>query len=213
MARWESPGAERAKDLEMAAALMGGDTQLFAELVDAWSPTMLRIARGHVANQQAAEDVVQEAWIAALRGLPGFQGRSSLRTWICGIVLNLARRYGSREHRLVPVADPTGPTVSPDRFHGPDGRFPGGWKEFPAEWPSPEDTVVGAEIRTVIVGALGKLPERQRLVIELRDVQGYEGQEVAELLDITVGNQRVLLHRARASVRRDLEDYFAGRPK
>lgn len=200
---------EWSQDLDLAAELLAGDDKLFAVLVDSWSPAMLRIARAHVSNQHSAEDVVQEAWIAALRGLGSFQGRSSLRTWICGIVLNIARRQGSRDHRILLMADPTEPTVSRDRFQGPDGMFPGGWKEFPARWPSAEDAVVGAEIREVVESALGRLPERQRLVMELRDIRGFDSQEVADLLEISAGNQRVLLHRARASVRRELELYFA----
>jgi RNA polymerase sigma-70 factor (ECF subfamily) len=164
--------------MDLVAALLAGDTDRFAELVDAWSPAMLRIARFHVSNKQAAEDVVQEAWMAALRGLEGFEGRSSLRAWVCGIVANLARRYGSRERRTVPISSfATGRTVDPERFQGPTDRNPGGWRQFPSPWPSPEESVLGGEVRAVVDSALERLPERQRLVMELRDLHGYDGQK------------------------------------
>ena len=201
-------GGER--DADLVAALTKGDQGLFAHLVDEWSPAMLRVAQVHVANRQSAEDVVQEAWMAALRGLASFEGRSSLRTWVMGIVFNIARRQGTREHRQVPDASLTGgPTVDPDRFQGPDERYPGGWKQFPSSWPSPEDGAVSDEMVTLIYLALAKLPARQRAVIELHDVHGYDSQEVAEILQLSAGNQRILLHRARAGVRRELETYFA----
>ena len=197
------------RDAGLVAALMSGDQKLFAGLVDEWSPAMLRVARVHVSNRQAAEDVVQEAWMAALRGLANFEGRASLRTWVIGIVFNLARRQGSREHRSVPLT--TEPTVDPERFQGPGEKYPGGWRQFPTPWPSPEDHAVGKEMMSRVCAALEKLPERQRAVIELRDVHGYDGQEVADMLELSPGNQRILLHRARATVRRELESYFAGR--
>jgi RNA polymerase sigma-70 factor, ECF subfamily len=197
------------RDADIVAALMGGDQDLFAHLVDEWSPAMLRVARVHVANRQSAEDVVQEAWMAALRGLASFEGRAALRTWVIGIVFNLARRQGTREQRHLPDASLSGgPTVDPERFQGPGDRYPGGWRQFPTPWPSPEDTAVSQEVITLIYAALEKLPERQRAVIELRDVHGYDGQEVADILDLSPGNQRILLHRARAGVRRELESYF-----
>lgn len=205
-------GSGGGKDADVVAALMSGDQHLFARLVDAWSPAMMRVARFHVANQQGAEDCVQEAWMAALRGLANFEGRSSLRTWVIGIVLNIARRQGTRERRQIPDASLSGgPTVDPERFQGPDERYPGGWRQFPNPWPSPEDSAVSQEMVTLVYAALDKLPERQRAVMELRDVHGYDGQEVANILNLSPGNQRILLHRARAGVRRELETYFAGR--
>jgi RNA polymerase sigma-70 factor (ECF subfamily) len=190
---------------------MKGDEGVFATLVEDWSPAMLRVARVHVASRQAAEDVVQEAWMAALRSLSGFEGRASLRTWVIGIVFNLARRQGSREHRSVPDASLTmRPTVDPERFQGSGERYPGGWRQFPTPWPSPEDSAVNQEIVAQIYLAIEKLPQRQRAVMELRDIHGYDGQEVADILELSPGNQRILLHRARAGVRRELEAYFAG---
>lgn len=205
------PGSERGggRDADLVATLLSGDQELFAELVDQWSPSMLRVAMVHVSNRQAAEDVVQEAWMAALRGLSSFEGRASLRTWVIAIVFNLARRSGSRERRQVPDASLTaGPTVDPTRFQGLDDRYPGGWRQFPSPWPSPEDTAVRQEILGQIYLALEKLPEKQRAVIELRDVQGFDGPEVSDILDLSPGNQRILLHRARSNVRSQLESYF-----
>jgi RNA polymerase sigma-70 factor (ECF subfamily) len=211
MSSAEMSGGGGERDADLVAALMNGDQDVFANLVDKWSPTMLRLARVHVANRQAAEDVVQEAWMAALRGLSGFEGRASLRTWMMGIVFNLARGHGSREHRSVPDASLTMvPTVDPERFQGSGERYPGGWRQFPTPWPSPEDSAVSQEIVAQIYRALEKLPERQRAVMELRDVHGYDGQEVADILELSAGNQRILLHRARAGVRRELEAYFEG---
>jgi RNA polymerase sigma-70 factor (ECF subfamily) len=204
--------------MDLVAALQRGDNRLFTELMDAWSPLMLRIARAHVADHHAAEDVVQEAWIAALKGLNRFEGRSSLRSWVCGIVVNIARRHGTRQRRMVPVASlesgrtaEPGPTVDPQRFQSVADRNPGAWRQFPVPWPSPEEAALNTEIRAIIEAAISRLPERQRAVMELRDLHGYDGQEVADLLSVSVGNQRVLLHRARALVRRELETYFAGR--
>ena len=204
-------GGEGGKDADIVAALRSGDQELFARLVDEWSPAMLRVARVHVANRQGAEDCVQEAWMGALRGLANFEGRSSLRTWVIGIVFNIARRQGTRERRQIPDASLSGgPTVDPERFQGPGERYPGGWRQFPTPWPSPEDTAVSREMMARIYAALEKLPDRQRAVIELRDVHGYNGQEVASILELSPGNQRILLHRARAVVRRELETYYAG---
>jgi RNA polymerase sigma-70 factor (ECF subfamily) len=206
--------------VDLVAALRRGDTDLFADLVDAWSPAMLRIARAHVANHHAAEDVVQETWIAALHGLDRFEGRSSLRSWLCAIAVNIARRQGTWQRRMVPVASldsrrrtESEPTVDPERFQRAGEREPGGWRQFPMAWPSPEEAAVNTEVWAVITAAMARLPERQRVVMELRDLHGYDGQEVADLLSVNLGNQRVLLHRARALVRRELETYFAGRPR
>ncbi len=202
------------RDRDLAAALLAGDEALFADLVDRWSPAMLRLAELHVSSRAAAEDVVQEAWIESLKGLHRFEGRSTLRTWVFKILLNLARRRGVKDHRTVPFSSLTdGPTVEPERFQGPGEAHPGGWRRFPSPWPdpSPEDALLGAEIHRAVTVALRRLPERQRAVMELRDVHGYEPEEVCELLELTPGNQRVLLHRARALVRAEIELYLEGR--
>ena len=200
-------------DAELVARLRGGDQAAFAALLDSWSPGMLRAARAYVASDEAAEDVVQETWLAIIRGVDRFEGRSSLRTWAYRILVNLARRQGVKDSRTVawPSLDPEdfGPTVDPGRFQGPGDPQPGHWRRFPMAWPSAETEVVSAEVRHVIEAALADLPHRQRVVITLRDVDGYGSGEVCSILEISAVNQRVLLHRARAAVRGRLEEYYA----
>jgi RNA polymerase sigma-70 factor, ECF subfamily len=208
-------------DGELVARLRARDEQLFALVLDRWSPGMLRLARTFVSTPDSAAEVVQDTWLAVVRGLDGFEGRSALRTWVYRILVNTAKRRGAREARSVPLsslaptagdrADERGPTVDPDRFQGPDEPYPGHWRAYPAPWasvpPSPERHALGTELITLLEAALAELPARQRAVITLRDVQGHSGEEVAEALGITLGNQRVLLHRARAFVRGRLEGY------
>ena len=200
-------------DAELVARLRGGDQAAFAALLDSWSPGMLRAARAYVASDEAAEDVVQETWLAIIRGVDRFEGRSSLRTWAYRILVNLARRQGVKDSRTVawPSLDPEdfGPTVDPGRFQGPGDPEPGHWRRFPLAWPSAETEVVSREVRHVIEAALADLPHRQRVVITLRDVDGYGSGEVCSILEISAANQRVLLHRARAAVRGRLEEYYA----
>jgi RNA polymerase sigma-70 factor, ECF subfamily len=208
------PGAERlAPDADLVARLRGGDGAAFAAVLDAWSPGMLRVARTYVASDEAAEDAVQETWLAVIRGLDRFEGRSSLRTWVYRILINIAKSQGVRDRRTVAWstldADEHGPTVDPDRFRGPDDPYPGHWHQLPAAWPSPESEVVSREMQETIEAALANLPHRQRVVITLRDVDGYSAEEVCSILDISAANQRVLLHRARAVVRDRLEQYFS----
>ena len=200
-------------DAELVARLRAGDQAAFAALLDSWSPGMLRAARAYVASDEAGEDVVQETWLAIIRGVDRFEGRSSLRTWAYRILVNLARRQGVKDSRTVawPSLDPEdfGPTVDPGRFQGPGDPQPGHWRRFPMAWPSAETEVVSAEVRHVIEAALADLPHRQRVVITLRDVDGYGSGEVCSILEISAVNQRVLLHRARAAVRGRLEEYYA----
>lgn len=203
-------------DLARLAALRSGDEAAFRELVDAWSPAMLRLAASFVSSYAAAQDVVQDAWIGVLRGLDGFEGRSSLRSWVFTIVANRARTHGAREARTVPASqlgpqDVAGPTVDPSRFQGPDGEYPNHWSTAgaPQRWDThPEDRALSGEALAVIEEALERLPARQRQVITLRDVHGVPSEEVCEILQISPENQRVLLHRARASVRTALEEYY-----
>ncbi len=193
--------------------LTAGDEAMFAQLLDAWSHGMMRAARAYVATWESAEDVVQDTWLAVLRGIDRFEGRSSLRTWTYGILVNTAKTRGVKESRTVPLAslapEDSGPTVDPARFRGPDDPYPGHWKEFPPAWPSVETEIEAREMRTRIEAAIGDLPARQRVVITLRDVDGYSSEEVCGILEISAANQRVLLHRARAAVRGRLEEYFS----
>lgn len=198
--------------LGLVAALKAGDEQAFAALVDGWSGWMLRLAREHVASHAIAEEVVQDTWLAVVRGLHGFRGDASLRTWVYRILVNQAKRRGVREQRTIPfanlISDDDGPTVDPARFRGPEDRYPGGWRTFPEQWP--EHVTLTREIHQVVAAALTKLPDRQRVVVALRDLDGLTAEEVCDLLDISPGNQRVLLHRGRAAVRAHLELYLTG---
>lgn len=201
-------------DEELVAGLRAGDHATFARLLDAWSASMLRIARTFVSTTASAEEVVQDTWLAVIRGIGGFEGRSALKTWVYQILINTARRRGVREQRTIPVSflpseDEHGPTVDPARFQDTGGAYPGHWRAFPAPWPNPENALLAGEIATMINNALDELPARQRIVLSLRDVDGHDATEVCALLDITPANQRVLLHRARAAVRARLADYFA----
>ena len=202
-------------DADLVAALRRGDESAFAELIDRHSPAMVRVARTYVPSRAVAEEVVQETWIAVMRGIDGFEERSSLKTWVFRILANVAMRRGERESRSVPfsalaAAENTGePSVDPDRFLPADHElFPGHWAVMPARWPTPEEGLLAGETREVIARAIEELPKAQRTVISLRDVEGWSSEEVCEALEITAGNQRVLLHRARSTVRTAIEEYF-----
>jgi len=200
-------------DAVVVARLRVRDEAMFAALIDAWSPGMLRAARAYVADDHAAQDVVQEAWLGVLRGIDGFQQRSSLRTWVYRILVNKAKTRGVRDARTVPSGSLSpdqdhGPTVDPARFRGTDDPYPGHWHSSPPAWPSPEDSAVAAETRHQLAAALAGLPARQRVVVTLRDVAGHSSDEVCELLSISAANQRVLLHRGRAALRAALEHHW-----
>jgi RNA polymerase sigma-70 factor (ECF subfamily) len=198
-------------EADLVVALRAGDEATFAALLEAWSPGLLRTARGYVADAHTAEDVVQETWLAVLRGLDRFEGRSALRSWTYQILINIAKTRGQRDARVIPESSLSedGPTVDPTRFRGPQDPYPGHWRTPPEPWLSPEGSAVDAETRQHLEAALDRLPARQRSVITLRDVEGYGSDEVCHILDITPENQRVLLHRARASVRAALAAYLS----
>jgi RNA polymerase sigma-70 factor (ECF subfamily) len=198
----------------LIAALRDGDEAVFAQLVDKHTPSMLRVARGYVPNREIAEEVVQETWIALLKGIDKFEGRSSLRTWLFTVMINIAKARGVRERRDADaaIAAYSGGTVDPARFRGSDDPYPGHWlpDETPSPFPdTPEGSVLGNELVAIARRELDKLPERQRIVVMMRDMLGFDSSEVCELLDISMANQRVLLHRGRAAVRQVLEDYLA----
>jgi RNA polymerase sigma-70 factor (ECF subfamily) len=197
----------------LIAALKGGDESAFVALVDRHAPAMLRVARGYVPSREIAEEVVQETWIALFKGIGSFEGRSSVRTWLFTVLINIAKRRGMRERRDADVAVMafTGATVDPARFRGSDDPYPGHWlpNEVPSPFPdTPEGSVLGDELITLARRELDKLPERQRVVVMMRDMLGLDSAEVCELLDISIANQRVLLHRGRAAVRQMLEGYL-----
>jgi RNA polymerase sigma-70 factor, ECF subfamily len=202
-------------DDAMVAALRAGDDAAFARLVDRHAPSMLRVARGYVQTHELAEDVVQETWIALLKGIDKFEGRASLRTWLFTVLINIAKTRGIRERKDVEVQLKAfvGDTVDPTRFRPAGDEWPGHWKpnEVPAPFPeTPEGSLLGNELTAVALRGLDGLPERQRVVVTMRDMLGLDSDEVCKLLDISVANQRVLLHRGRAAVRQVLEDYLRG---
>ena len=193
-----------AEDPELLVRLRTGDQAAFAAIVRGWSPAMLRVARSHVRTDATAQEIVQETWMGVLRALPGFEGRAQLRTWVFRILVNVARRRGRIEART--IVELEGPTVDPDRFRDDDDPYPRHWRDeaAPRAW-DPEPALLAAEFRDVLVTALAELPQRQRAVVELRDVHGLGPAEVCELLELTPANQRVLLHRGRARLRAALE--------
>lgn len=211
-----APRVPTTNDAFVVERLKAGDELVFAELLTGWSRSMLRLARTHVSSDASAEDVVQDTWLAVIQGIDRFEGRSSLRTWVYRILINTAKKKGIREHRTLPseslsvTSQDRGPTVDPTRFRGPEDQYRGGWREFPVPWPSTEGEVLAGEVRGEIAQALETLPERQRVVITMRDVLGHSSDEVCEMLEISPANQRVLLHRARAGVRHHLADYYLG---
>jgi len=205
---------------ELVAALQAGDEQAFASLVDELGPSLLRVARMYVSSRAVAEEVVQETWLGVISGIGRFEGRSSLKTWIFRILTNRAKTRGEREGRSLPFSslggdgegDDDGPTVDADRFHD-SGRYAGHWTSAPSRWSElPESRLVGKETIGVAQAAIDALPESQRTVITLRDVDGWSSEEVRNVLGLSESNQRVLLHRARAKVRRALDSYLEGDP-
>jgi RNA polymerase sigma-70 factor, ECF subfamily len=205
-----------ADDHLLVERLRAGDEEAFMDLVQRWSPSMLRVARMYVPSQAVAEDVVQETWLGVLNGIDRFEGRSSLRTWVFSILLNRARTRGERERRTIPFAALAGEqsedgfsAVDADRFVGAGNEI-GSWASPPVRWwEEPERALDSAEAVARIQSEIEKLPEMQRLVITMRDVDGLSSEEVRSALDISETNQRVLLHRARSKVRAALEDYYA----
>jgi RNA polymerase sigma-70 factor (ECF subfamily) len=208
-------GAPVADDHALVERLRAGDEEAFMDLVARWSPSMLRVARMYVPTQAVAEDVVQETWLGVLNGIDRFEGRSSLRTWVFSILVNRARTRGERERRTVPFAslarqegEEEFSAVDADRFVG-QGTGAGSWAAPPVRWwEEPERALDSSEAVQRIESEIAKLPEMQRLVITMRDVEGMSSAEVRSALDISETNQRVLLHRARAKVRAALEDYY-----
>jgi RNA polymerase sigma-70 factor, ECF subfamily len=207
-----------ADDDELLDALRQGDERAYVALVRRYGGLMQRVALSYVRTPAVAEEVVQETWCAVLTGLERFEGRSALKTWLFRILTNRAKTRGQREARTVPFSclagaddGDDGPAVDPDRFLPADHpRWPGHWAAGPAPWSAlPHERLLAREVRSHIRAAIDTLPERQQAVIVLRDVEGWPPEEVCGVLDLSEGNQRVLLHRARSKVRAELERYFA----
>ena len=192
-------------------ALRQGDQRVFTELVERWSGVMLRLARARVDSRAIAEDVVQDTWVTVLRSLDRFQRRSTFRTWVLGIVVNIARSRARAERRSSQRhPDQAGPVVEPARFlPGDHPRWPHHWAVEPVRWQTPEDLLLAGEARDVIRRAVEALPAAQREVLVLRDLDGLTGAQVCDILGLTDTHQRVLLHRARSRVRNALERYLA----
>jgi len=202
-------------DAELVTQLRAGDESAIAQMVDRWSPTMLRVARSFVDSPQSAEDVVQDTWLGMLSGLAKFEGRSSLRTWAFSILVNRARTRGAREARTItwsPLGPREAPTVEERLTRSGDGH-PLHWTsiDVPSRWDTiPENVALSREVVQLLNRALSALPTRQRRVVTMRDVCGMAAEEVCATLDISPQNQRVLLHRARAVLRTALADYYRG---
>jgi RNA polymerase sigma-70 factor (ECF subfamily) len=196
----------------LVQGLRAGDEEAFRALLRMYGSSMLRVAQMYVSNRAAAEDVVQEALVGVLRGIGRFEGRSSLKTWVFSIVVNTAKTRGVRDARTVPfssIEDADGETVPADRFLGEFERFPGHWAVPPSSWAGiPEERLVADETMRVVRREIDRLPDAQRTVITMRDVEGLSAEDVCNALDLTETNQRVLLHRARAKVRSALEEYL-----
>jgi RNA polymerase sigma-70 factor (ECF subfamily) len=202
----------------LVKALRAGDEDAFGWLLDTYHGPLRRMARGFVPSDAVADEVVQEAWVGVIRGIGRFEGRSSLKTWLFQIVMNIARTRGVKEHRSVPFAsatggsaevdgEPYGGAFEPERFRGPGEQWAGGWRAFPAPW-EPAERFERKETLERVKRAIDGLPASQRIVISLRDIDGWPSEDVCNVLTITPTNQRVLLHRARAAVRAQLDPYL-----
>jgi RNA polymerase sigma-70 factor (ECF subfamily) len=188
-------------DADLVHRLRAGDEAAFAALVRRYQAQLLRLASTFVPSRAVAEEAVQETWLGVVRGIERFEGRASVRTWLFRILMNQARTAGVREHRSIPVDLGDEAAVPPGRFDGS-----GEWATPPAPWTDDVDARLDA---TALAGRLAdllpELPTAQRQVFTLRDVEGMSAAEVCEVLDLTEGNQRVLLHRARSRLRGMLE--------
>ena len=211
-----SNAASVTDETALLAQLRAGDEAAFTRLVERYHPALLRLARYYIRDGAVADEVVQETWLAVLQGLDRFAGRASLKTWLFTILANRAKTRAVREGRTIPFSaldrdDAAGPdsaerTVDADRFDPVHHH----WTSPPVSWETlPEERLLARETRDYLQAAIAGLPDNQRLVITLRDLEGASAAEVSALLTISEGNQRVLLHRARSRVRRALEDYLS----
>ncbi len=194
-------------DAELLERLLGGDESAFTELVRRYHSTLVKVARYYVASGASAEDVAQDTWIAVLKGVERFEGRSSFKTWLLRICVNRARTTGVKEHRSISV-DPneSGPSVSARRFD--EGGL---WSDPPVAFTDAIDHRIDSSALLVAVrDAIGALGGPQQAVVTLRDVEGLSTQEVATLLGLSEANVRVILHRGRARVREIVEEAMKG---
>jgi len=186
--------------------ILRGDEKAFAELVTRYHPTLVRVAGYYVGDPATAEDVAQDTWVAVIRGVDRFEGRSSFKTWLLAILVNRARTKGAGDRRIVPVDLTDQPTVSASRFNEA-----GMWSEPPVAFTDLVDGRLDDEVvATVVRRAIAELPEPQQTVVTLRDVEGLSTAEVARLLELTEANVRVIVHRGRARLRAELEQVVKG---
>jgi RNA polymerase sigma-70 factor (ECF subfamily) len=203
-------------ELRLVAALRAGEEAAFMEVVSRYGASMLRVARLYVQTRAVAEEVVQEAWLGVLAGIDRFEGRSSFKTWLFRILTNTAKTRAERERRSVPFSalaaaelDDAEPSVEPDRFLPQGERWASYWASTPRRFDElPESRLLSGETVGIAQAAIEELPEVQRAVITMRDVAGFSSEDVCDALELSEGNQRVLLHRARTKVRRALELHF-----
>ena len=208
--------AAQGSEDELLIRLRAGDESAFQQLVSENHRAMTRLASTFVQSASIADEVVQETWLAVIRGLDRFEGRSSLKTWIYRILVNRAKTRGVREQRTLPfsalagVDDEDGPSVEPERFLATGAAFDGYWSVPPSRFfDLPEERLLAEEARELICQAISELPDRQQQVMRMRDLEGWDAADVCDLLEISAENQRVLLHRARAKVRSAVESHFS----
>jgi RNA polymerase sigma-70 factor (ECF subfamily) len=197
-------------DAQILLRLRAGDEDAFRDLVRTLHRALQKVAQAFVASPEAAEEVVQDTWVAVVSQIDRFEERSSLRTWIGSILVNLAKTRGVRDKRTMPFsslsseeADP----IEPERFGAR-----GFWSLPPKRWDdAPEALVLRKEAREAIEKELAGLPATQRTVVVLRDLEGWSSEEVCNVLGVSETNQRVLLHRGRQRLRAALERYHSGK--
>jgi RNA polymerase sigma-70 factor (ECF subfamily) len=204
----DGPGKEQAT----VEALRRGDEEAFARLVALHHASLRRVARLYVASAAIADEVVQDTWLGVIQGIWAFEGRSSLKTWIFRILVNRARTRAVREGRSAPFTDPlsTLDGAEPESSAGDDRSAPGLSARPPDPGSSPERSLLTQELQERLRAAIDALPSNLRVVLWLRDVEGWSSEEVCNALAIQETNQRVLLHRARSKARAALEPYFEG---
>ena len=204
--------ADFSDDAVLVKSLTARDSDAFAYLLDRYHVALVQLAQHYVPNRAVAEEVAQETWLAVIEGIDRFEQRSSLKTWLFRILINIARSRGVQERRSIPFATTATfddePSVDPRRFRRVSRSARGQWKRPPQPWGNPEQRALDAETLETIRQAVDRLPPDQCEVITMRDLLGWSAAEVCDALEVTDANQRVLLHRARSKVRGTLERHY-----